>query len=220
MKIIDIIVTEELGTVDVIEHDGEIVMTDLMLSKLLEYRKGARQVRSQIERNDMPITDIKANKEFINNHESFGYTKRAFAQAKTIYIFNYDDLKRFLTITSVKKDLSNFISDYYKVDDIKFIGLIRKEHDFFIMLQKTLNTIITRQYNVEKYMVDFYLEEYNLCVEYDENCHEHTKKYDDKRQSYIADKLQCKFIRVKEGMELEGIGEIFNYILSTKSVDK
>lgn len=220
MEIVGTIVTEELGIVDVIEHDGEIVMTDLTLSKLLEYRNGVRQVRSQIERNVMPITDIKANKEFISNYENFGYTRQAFIQAQTIYIFTYDDLKRFLTITSVKKDLSNFISDYYKVDDIKFIGLIRKEHDFFIMLQKTLNTIITRQHNVEKYMVDFYLEEYNLCVEYDESNHEYTKKYDDKRQEYIADKLQCKFIRVKEGMELEGIGEIFNYILSTKSVDK
>ena len=39
-------------------------------------------------------------------------------------------------------------------------------------------------------------------------------------QEYIINKLQCKFIRVKEGMELEGIGEIFNYILSAKSVDK
>lgn len=220
MKIIDTIVTEDLGTVDVIEHDGEIVMTDLMLSRLLEYKDSARQVRKQIERNSMFITNIKAHLDFINNHERFGYTKRAFAQAKTIYIFNYDDLKRFLTITDIKKDLSTFIASYYKINDIKFIGLIRKEHDFFDMLQKTLSTGIVRQYRVDRYLVDFYLEKYNLCVEYDESNHEYTKKYDDKRQEYIADKLQCKFIRVKEGMELEGIGEIFNYILSTKSVDK
>ena len=220
MKIIDTIITEELGAVAVIEHDGEIVMTDLMLSRLLEYKNGARQVRGQIERNSMLITNVKAHSDFINNYERFGYTKQAFIQAQIVYIFTYDDLKRFLTITDVKKDLSTFIASYYKINDIKFIGLIRKEHDFFNMLQKTLNTGIIRQYRVDRYLVDFYLEKYNLCVEYDEGNHEYTKKYDDKRQKYIADKLQCKFIRVKEGMELEGIGEIFNYILSTKSVDK
>ena len=135
-------------------------------------------------------------------------------------MFNYNDLRSFLAFTDNKKDLVSFITKYYKVDDVKFVGAIRREHDFFNMLQKTLNTNITREYWIGKYRTDFYLEEYNLCVEYDESNHEYTKKYDDKRQKHIADKLQCKFIRVKEGMELEGIGEIFNYILSTKSVDK
>lgn len=55
------------------------------------------------------------------------------------------------------------------------------------------------QYLVDNYRIDLYIPKYNLAIEIDEEEHKYKKEYDSKRQSYIENKIHCKFMRVNEG---------------------
>lgn len=90
----------------------------------------------------------------------------------------------------------------------------RKEMLFEIDIKEALKgiTTIISQYHVLSYRVDFYLPEFNLVIEYDEKQHLYYKN-DKERQTEIENYLQCHFIRVDEGFELEGINKIMKVII-------
>jgi very-short-patch-repair endonuclease len=94
----------------------------------------------------------------------------------------------------------------------------RKEIIFEQLINIALKdiTIIKSQYFIDKYFIDFYIEEYNLAIEYDENYHKKQEKKDEKREREIKDLIGCTFIRVKEGFEHEGLNEIIKAILLKK----
>jgi hypothetical protein len=50
----------------------------------------------------------------------------------------------------------------------------------------------------QKYWVDGYIKEYNICIEYDEHRHKFNQEYDIERQAYIENNFNCKFIRIEE----------------------
>jgi Phage regulatory protein Rha (Phage_pRha)/Protein of unknown function (DUF559) len=90
------------------------------------------------------------------------------------------------------------------------------------------NEKITKQYRVLKYNIDFYMDDLNICIEYDEAEHKNRKEQDVKRQSEIQEELKrlylledndpvvrkkpaCEsfpFVRVQEGKEIEGVREL------------
>lgn len=55
------------------------------------------------------------------------------------------------------------------------------------------------QYQVGNYRIDLYIPKYNIAIEIDEVEHKYKRDYDLTRQSYIENKIHCKFIRVNEG---------------------
>ncbi|MGL5714307.1 MAG: DUF559 domain-containing protein [Paraclostridium sp.] len=76
----------------------------------------------------------------------------------------------------------------------------RFEISFINMLEEALDTFNIKgikQYNVDRYRVDFYIPEYNIAVEYDEeqHCNKVNMKMDMEREGYIKSKLNCEFIR-------------------------
>ena len=98
--------------------------------------------------------------------------------------------------------------------DVIQITPTRKELLFEIDIKeafKEITTIIS-QYPVLNYRVDFYLPEFNLVIEYDEKQHLYYKD-DKERQTEIENYLQCHFIRVEEGFELEGINKIIKVVI-------
>ena len=98
--------------------------------------------------------------------------------------------------------------------DVIQITPTRKELLFEIDIKeafKEITTIIS-QYPVLNYRVDFYLPEFNLVIEYDEKQHMYYKN-DKERQTEIENYLQCHFIRVDEGFELEGINKIMKVVI-------
>ena len=98
--------------------------------------------------------------------------------------------------------------------DVIQITPTRKELLFEIDIKeafKEITTIIS-QYPVLNYRVDFYLPEFNLVIEYDEKQHLYYKN-DKERQTEIENYLQCHFIRVDAGFELEGINKIMKVII-------
>jgi very-short-patch-repair endonuclease len=95
----------------------------------------------------------------------------------------------------------------------------RKEEAFYQQLQEfilglNLNVIIETQYLVYNYKIDFYLLEYNLAVEYDEHYHNSQADRDQIRQSEIEAKLNCTFLRIEEGQEIKGLGQLASLLFS------
>lgn len=63
-----------------------------------------------------------------------------------------------------------------------------------------------------KYKVDFYDPGHRIAVEYDENHHRYSKKYDIQRQEEIELDLGCIFVRIEEGKEFEGLNKLIKNI--------
>lgn len=107
--------------------------------------------------------------------------------------------------------LNELNKKFYKVVPIK-------EQNFKRMLFSTFKDIleIIPQYRVKNYRIDFFIPKINLAIEFDEKHHRKYIKEDIIRQNYIQNKYGIKFIRVKEGEELEGINKILKFMLKTK----
>lgn len=90
-----------------------------------------------------------------------------------------------------------------------------KERNFGEMLKASLEGIteIFMQHRVEGFIVDFYLPEISLVIEYDEKHHDKQIEEDRVRQKLIEKEMNVQFIRVNEGEELQGLNYIIKYLL-------
>jgi hypothetical protein len=96
------------------------------------------------------------------------------------------------------------------------VRCIRPEIIFGYDLESLLDgvTTINRQHRVGSYYIDFYLPEYDIAIEYDEEQHQYNQDNDNKREKYITDKIGCEFIRVKKGYECIGMNKIIKRIIN------
>lgn len=64
------------------------------------------------------------------------------------------------------------------------------------------------------YTVDGYIEQYNICIEWDEKKHRtfKLKTKDIEREKYITEKFGCSFIRINEKEFLKNIETSINNI--------
>jgi very-short-patch-repair endonuclease len=101
------------------------------------------------------------------------------------------------------------INPVRSIDLLKSIGIHtlpihqRIEFEFLDILIEQLQVlgfnIFLKQHNVKNKMVDLFLPECNIAIEYDENNHDKYSKYDDKeRQNLIQKETGCNFIRVSD----------------------
>lgn len=100
----------------------------------------------------------------------------------------------------------------------------RGEDCFSDMLKRaTIGVDIVRQYAIAGYRVDFYLPEFGLFIEYDEEQHfsQRHRDADDNRwaaiRGYIKEHFddEISLIRVDAGSEFEGIGAIIGFMAYT-----
>lgn len=95
------------------------------------------------------------------------------------------------------KELLNFLM----VED-KIIIKPRKEYTFGedIIYNLFGDYIIIPQYSVlgGKYIIDWYIPQLKIAIEFDEDYHKATIEHDQKRQREIEEHLQCNFIRYKD----------------------
>lgn len=93
-----------------------------------------------------------------------------------------------------------------------------KEQQFGKMLKSTLDSIVDihTQFKVDKYIVDFYIPEVGLVIEYDEKHHIKQIDEDEERQKYIEGRLGVEFIRVNEDEELYGLNHVIKYLMKEK----
>jgi phage anti-repressor protein/very-short-patch-repair endonuclease len=105
--------------------------------------------------------------------------------------------------------------------EVYIIPRTRKELLFEINLNEMFKNIteVIPQYSVLNYRIDFYFPVFNLAIEYDELHHELNHIKDKERQSLIEQKLECKFIRIKENQEIEGMNKILQFIIFKLLID-
>jgi len=72
---------------------------------------------------------------------------------------------------------------------------------------------IEKQYKVGEYKIDWFIPMLSIAIEYDEEHHCYKKKEDGVRQKYIEEKLNCSFIRVKIGHEIDGLSKIIKKVV-------
>lgn len=120
------------------------------------------------------------------------------------YFGEFNNLINFVQSNGVKKNFLVFVSI--------------KERRFGKMLNNSLEGIVDvyNQYRVDNYIVDFYIPELKLIIEYDEKHHKKQIKEDEIRQEYIEKKLGVRFIRVNEGEEFRGINQVIKTLLKSK----
>ena len=89
--------------------------------------------------------------------------------------------------------------DYFGVD---YVVGETKEDGFVSKLEKALTPFGVKgikQYSVLGYRIDYYIENLNIAIEYDENGHDHYDyKSHELRQKLIEEKIGCRFIRVTD----------------------
>lgn len=72
---------------------------------------------------------------------------------------------------------------------------------------------IVRQFKVLNYKIDFYIPEYKLAIEYDEEQHRFSVKSDAKRMDDIRKEIDCKFIRLSyKDSDAENVGIVLKEI--------
>lgn len=92
----------------------------------------------------------------------------------------------------------DIINNRYKFN----IRSARFEYKYLNEIQDFLDAVNIEyilQYPVDNYRIDLYIPKYNTAIEIDEVEHKYKRDYDLIRQSYIENKIHCKFIRVNEG---------------------
>ncbi|GGA69493.1 DUF559 domain-containing protein [Ornithinibacillus halotolerans] len=120
------------------------------------------------------------------------------------YFEEFNNLINFAQTNGVKKEFLVFVPI--------------KERRFGEMLKNSLEGIVDiyDQYKVDNYIVDFYIPQLELVIEYDEKHHKEQIKDDKIRQEYIEEKLGVQFIRVNEGKELQGLNQVIKLLLKNE----
>ena len=158
--------------------------------KILEYAESGWQKKvSRLNKHGVRLIKTKTlrgyqNMNYINEYNLL----KLISEAKTI---TSDDKIKFKKWLIKQGLLSN--DEYYTE---------RKEIIFLDKLEQVLNSFNIkgiRQYNIDKYRIDYYIPSLNIAIEYDENGHaNYTYEQHEGRQKEIEKELGCKFIRVTD----------------------
>ena len=116
------------------------------------------------------------------------------------------------------KELAEYMS-------IKIIGhkYVCKEACTIYTIQNVFEGIsMKRQFNIGSYRIDFYFPEHKLAIECDEHNHKDRDiNYEIRRQKFLEDQLNCKFIRynpdAKDFIIESVLNKIFQYIYQKRS---
>ena len=186
------------------------------IATYLNYGDGKGSIARHVSMiNKVNFTELKT---IINNANSIFILEEC-EDPKTVFI-NEDGLKEFLVKADKPKSIQFAVDLGINVKQ-KFT---RKETDIVKELNlfcKTAKIKYKHQYPVKfgdnKYIIDYYLPEYNIVIEIDEFDHsDRDPEYEKVREKSIKKKLNCRFIRCNpddpDFSIIELIGRIGKYI--------
>lgn len=131
-----------------------------------------------------------------------GFTESSYINTRgKIYPMFTMDINTAKQFISTLKGISQEQLNALGIDDLNVVFKnTRFETSFIDMLEEALLELeITgfRQFNVDGYRLDFFIPDYNLAIEYDEEQHysEANRHADNLRQAYVENKIGAKFIR-------------------------
>mgnify|MGYP000981975307 CR=1 FL=1 len=185
------------------EWKGKKVLLADDISKI--HRKETKRVNEQFKRNrerfeiekdffeltrQEYVKLMKANLEILgsNTKNIFLFTKCGYLKLTKTFANNAE--------YKIIKKVYEFIGGDENIDI--YVSNERFEISFFKLLKKALKEIdvkLIHQYYVSGYRIDFFLPEYKLAIEYDEEHHKSRTKEDKIREREISKEIGCKFIR-------------------------
>ena len=129
---------------------------------------------------------------------------RLVLKSKKITVKLKDELISSLNLTKYKILMSRKEIEFGK----ELIDFIKNIYGFDVICQ----------YQILNYKIDFYIKEFNLCIEFDENSHKinSIKNKDKLRENEISKFLKCGFVRVSEDNSIgEQLGLIMKSIINS-----
>ena len=167
--------------------NGEVVITSLGLARILKLRhtKIVQNIKNWIGEDLKKLS-------YVNNQNRQQYL---------YYELNKEQIEIYMThCYRTPKEKRDYILRLFDFDlDKKYI--LRKEEGFGDKLKNTLKPLNIKVETQKtmfngKYRIDFYLPEFNLAIEYDEEQHKYQQEEDKQREEEIKEVLGCKFIRL------------------------
>ena len=177
------------------DFDGEFLFSGKQVADMFGYSNRAKAIATHISID---------NKTLLTNDGII---------SKTIKLNNAGEM--FITENGVLQLISNskllsvkekedIMNDFINSFSIKPTVVLKstKEAEFKKDLFDFLNVMCEKveyQYPVLSYRVDFYLEDYKLVIEYDEDCHKHYDVATENLRTYLIHKQlgpNCEFIRL------------------------
>lgn len=177
----------------VVMQNGEAVTSSLKVAEVFEkeHKNVIESIKNLIKQ-DSRLTEYFIKGSYINsrNREYLCYniTKEGFLLLTSSYRGSEVLEKKYQILKS-----SDMIPPILPERKEKIFA--RKLHDFLEAMHLELN----EQYAIADYLVDFYIEEFSLVIEYDEPYHEteRQQRIDKEREEEILSHKKCNFLRLK-----------------------
>lgn len=135
---------------------------------------------------------------------------------------NINDVRKFISLSHTNNPTKEVFVNYLKeqgfLDYNEVFISNRKEIKFLNELEEVLNPMKIkgiRQYNILTYRIDYYIPDFKLAIEYDENDHQsYAYENQELRQINIEKELGCQFIRLSDSKNnFHNIGVVINKIM-------
>ena len=148
----------------------------------------------------------------LRNYDKTYISKNTKGGQQSLTYIDYETIVKFI----VKSRKTTAIEFAKKLNlDITMKYYVCVEADVIKCILKTFDgNIMTPQYKIDEYRIDLYFEEHKLAIECDENHHNNSenKLKDIQRESYIYQKLKCRFIRFQPYNKNFNLFELLNEI--------
>lgn len=215
MYSINTIKNTRFGEIRVITINDDIYFVASDVAKIWRHSNFTQAIKRYLSDSDYKKIDRSANKEESEMIKTYCEHSKYVCKINQLMLLTYDGLKKMTLSTQKlyeKNDFIQWVAKEVNITTENQYTSVRKELSFTHILEpmcKELGYIVTKQQPVGKYKLDFYIFELNVAVEFDETHHLYKIDEDKERQEYIANKIGCKFIRIKEN---ESIGEQLAYL--------
>ena len=191
------------------------------------YNKKPKDINTALKYNTRNFTEGHdyfkiPRKKFLKIFENFQHTIPN--NNKHINLFTATGYLKIIKTFQIKHNYKKIQKMYEKLDGKDNINLyitnIPKEIYFKESLFeafKILKIKIIHQFQIDVYRVDFYIPEYNIVIEYDEEHHRNNYFKDKLREKIIKEKLNCIFIRCNaQHYDIKNIMKILNHLFIFK----
>lgn len=179
---------------EVLEFEGKILFNAKQVGEILEIKNVNDNISKMNEKQVFKLTNsIVKDTDFRKLHN----TGENFLTESGVSVLISKANK--ISIKMKQKIIKSFNDNGY---NLNLVALTRKEIEFFELLEGVLEPfeyICHKQYSVNGKRIDFYIEDLNIAIEYDEDNHSsYSYENQEERQKMIEKELGCKFIRLSD----------------------
>lgn len=194
---------DKVGTLTIIINNdtNDLMFLSKQFSEIIKHSNIKQAVNRLLSKSEYNVFCKSKDKDIFN----FLYSKGVLSnKAQKLQLININGLLKLINNSQKAIDKENIINSLKENNLIKndFLYLKqRKEIQFAEILIPFLNKlgykVETQYYINDRYRLDFYIKDFNLCIEYDENEHKYRLEEDSNRDIYLK-KMGINTIRINE----------------------